>query len=293
MSTLYDISLQITYSYDSPAGSSRTLLRMQPRTLPDQQLISGFVGTDPLPEFRRDGVDFFGNGTTEVTHGQALSEIVFRFDGRVRRNPGPAPLDLSTSLERLDHEIAAVRGLGWESPHHYLSDSDHVGHDPEIAAFARDTIASGMSTMGAVQAVSQALHREMAFDPVATDVSTPPIEAFRTRRGVCQDFSHIMIAALRSVGIPAGYVSGFLRTIPPEGQERLEGADAMHAWVQAWCGAETGWIQIDPTNDMLAGADHVTVALGRDYADVAPVKGSHRTAGRHTTMHQVDVVPVR
>ena len=101
-----------------------------------------------------------------------------------------------------------------------------------------------------------------------------------------------MITALRALGIPAGYVSGFLRTYPPEGQERLEGADAMHAWVRAWCGGETGWVQIDPTNDMMVGADHIVVALGRDYTDVAPVKGSHRAMGGHATTHQVDVAPV-
>ena len=122
-------------------------------------------------------------------------------------------------------------------------------------------------------------------------VDTPAIDAFERRHGVCQDFSHIMIACLRSIGIPAGYVSGFLRTIPPEGQQRLEGADAMHAWVRAWCGIESGWIEYDPTNALRVGQDHIVVARGRDYGDTAPVKGVLRTAGTQTTGHKVDVIP--
>jgi transglutaminase-like putative cysteine protease len=292
MSTLYDITLQITYVYETPAGSSRTLLRMQPRTMTGQQLISGWVGTDPAPDFRRDGTDFFGNITAEITHDTPLTEIAFRFNGRVRRDRSAFSMDLSPALPGLAVEIAGLQSLAPDSPHHYLGASERVRPEGEIAAFASDVTDPSMSALGAVQAVSGALHRAMAFDPVATEVTTRPIQAFREKRGVCQDFSHIMIGALRSLGIPAGYVSGFLRTMPPEGQERLEGADAMHAWVRAWCGQETGWIEIDPTNDMMVGTDHIVVAFGRDYSDVAPVKGSLRAAGGHTTQHQVDVVSV-
>ena len=132
----------------------------------------------------------------------------------------------------------------------------------------------------------------MSFDPEATTVDTPPAEAFARRHGVCQDFAQVMIACLRGIGIPAGYVSGFLRTNPPPGQPRLEGADAMHAWVRAWCGRQTGWIEFDPTNAIAAGIDHILVARGRDYGDVAPVKGVLRIAGDQKTEHAVDVIPV-
>lgn len=292
MSTLYDITLRISYRYESPAGANRTLLRMLPMTRADQQLISGFVSTGPEPDFRRDGSDFFGNATTEIAHDSPLSEIAFRFTGRVRRSAGSQPLDLSCGLEQLSAELSAIRSISPGSPHHFLGDSDRVRHEPDIAAFAHDLVQPGMSTLNAVQAVSRAVHAHMAFDPKATEVSTAPAQAFRDQRGVCQDFSHITISALRALGIPAGYVSGFLRTIPPPGKKRLEGADAMHAWVQAWCGAELGWVQIDPTNDMMVGADHILVAIGRDYSDVAPVKGSLRSTGSHTTEHQVDVISV-
>ena len=288
----YDIRLEISYAYDSPAGSNRTLLRMLPLTMPGQQLISGHVSTDPAPSFRRDSVDFFGNPTVEVAHDVPLTEIAFRFAGRVRRMPDPAPLDLSVSLGQLGAEVEAIHSIGPRSPHHFLGESERIRYEPEIAAFAQDLTAPEMSTLSVVEAVSRAVHGRFAFDPEATEVTTPPIEAFRARRGVCQDISHVTIAALRAVGVPAGYVSGFLRTSPPPGQPRLEGADAMHAWVRAWCGTEMGWIEIDPTNDIRAGGDHVVVAFGRDYADVAPVKGSSRTAGAHTTNHQVDVIPL-
>ena len=288
----YDITLKISYLYDSPAAASRTLLRMLPRTEPGQQLLAGVVTADPAPGWRRDATDFFGNATTEIAHEARLTRIVFRFDGRVRRALDSGALDLSCGLPALAQQVAALRDIGASSPHHFLGASPRIPADPAIAAFARACIRPDMSAQAAVQAVSRALHGHFTFDPTATDVATPPAQAFRARRGVCQDMAQVMICALRALGIPAGYVSGFLRTLPPEGRPRLEGADAMHAWVRAWCGADAGWIGIDPTNDMAAGGDHITVAFGRDYADVAPIRGALRSAGRHRTTHQVDVIPV-
>jgi transglutaminase-like putative cysteine protease len=149
-----------------------------------------------------------------------------------------------------------------------------------------------MPVLEYVEKLGRALHKDMVFNPDATNVDTRAIEAFRDRQGVCQDFSHIMIAALRGLGIPAGYVSGFLRTDPPAGEPRLEGADAMHAWVQVWCGPDRGWIEYDPTNAIFAVADHVIIARGRDYSDVSPIKGMTRTAGNQTTRQNVTVTPL-
>ena len=292
MSTLYDITLTIQYLYDSPAGSSRTLLRMMPRTLPHQRVITGLVAVDPDPSYRQDGKDFFGNHTVELAHDTPLSELSFRFSGRVESARPPAGLDLSTVLAKLSRDVEEIADIGPDTPHHFCARSERVRDVPEIAAYARALTRPDMSSFDAAQTLSTALHAEFDFDPTATDVTTDPAVAFRNRRGVCQDISHVMIAGLRSIGVPAGYVSGFLRTVPPKGQPRLEGADAMHAWVRAWCGHETGWVEFDPTNAMLAGSDHVVVAYGRDYADVAPVKGSLRSAGPHETRHFVDVVPV-
>ncbi|GGL73823.1 transglutaminase domain-containing protein [Wenxinia marina] len=290
--TLYDISLRIAYAYDAPAAASRAVLRMLPLTGPGQQLVTGFVDARPGPAVRRDGRDFWGNATVEIGYDTALEEVEFRFDGRVRRQRPDDGLDLSCGLSQLASELAAAQSLHPLSPQHFIGTSPRVVPVPEIAAFARAATVESGSTLAAVRALSAALHGEFTFDPEATDVTTDPAEAFRNRRGVCQDISHVMIAGLRGIGVPAGYVSGFLRTDPPPGQPRLEGTDAMHAWVRAWCGAETGWVEIDPTNDMLAGVDHVAVAVGRDYSDVSPVRGTLRSAGTHTTEHRVDVVPV-
>lgn len=290
--SVYDISLRITYTYLNPAGASRALLRMLPRAGPGQQLVTGYVGVEPEPAFRTDGLDFFGNAITLVAHDAMIGELVFRFDGRVRRHAVEHALDLSSAVSALWTEVAATQTLGPDSPHHFLAPSPRVPRDAKIAAFAREHVSGQMSALTAVETLSHALHEAFTFDPTATEVTTTPADAFRKRRGVCQDISHVLISALRAIGVPAGYVSGFLRTIPPEGQPRLEGADAMHAWVRAWCGAENGWVEIDPTNDMWVGADHVVVAYGRDYADVAPVKGSLRSVGGQKTRQNVDMRPI-
>lgn len=292
MSQLYDITLAIHYRYQNPARSARTLLRMQPLNRPDQRLVSGLLTIDPAPATRRDWTDFFGNAICEVAHDAPTDRLTFRYSGRVERIGVPEGLDLSCPLAALGQEMAEIGDLGPGAPHHFIGASERVQPVHEITAFARAVTAPAMSALTAVQAISRQMHAEFDFDPTATDVRTDPAEAFRNRRGVCQDISHVTIAALRAVGIPAGYVSGFLRTVPPEGKPRLEGADAMHAWVRAWCGTELGWVQIDPTNDMRVGTDHVMVALGRDYADVAPVRGTLTSAGAHDTRHHVDVVPV-
>jgi transglutaminase-like putative cysteine protease len=219
-------------------------------------------------------------------------EILFRVAARVERLAVAPALDISPDLGRLGGEIADYRGLDGDAPHHFLGPSPRVAPTPETTAYAREQILPGMTAADAVRAVGLALHRDMKFDPDATNVDTPPSEAFARRHGVCQDFAQVMIAALRGIGIPAGYVSGFLRTDPPPGRPRLEGADAMHAWVRAWCGRQAGWTEYDPTNAVAAGTDHILVARGRDYGDVAPVKGVLRIAGEQKTEHAVDVVPV-
>ena len=154
------------------------------------------------------------------------------------------------------------------------------------------SVARTASVQAAALDLCLAIHADFRYDREATKVDTGPVEAFGLKRGVCQDFAHVMIAGLRGAGIPAGYVSGFLRTIPPKGKPRLEGADAMHAWVRVWCGQHAGWLEFDPTNAMLAGPDHITIGHGRDYSDVSPIVGVLRTSGQHHAKQSVDVVRV-
>ena len=288
----YALRIEITYRYEYPARASRSVLRLLPRQFAGQDLLAGLVTADPPPSHQDAAQDFFGNAMTNMTHDASLEEITFRFGGKVRRWDTVTPLDLSTDLGALAAEIAGYSSIDPDAPHHFLAPSSRAMPDGAITAFTRDVIAGEHSTLGAARRLATALHDTMRFDPSATDVTTDPGTAFAARSGVCQDFSHIMIAGLRAVGVPAGYVSGFLRTTPPPGRPRLEGADAMHAWVRVWCGARAGWVGIDPTNDINAGEDHITVAHGRDYADVAPIKGALRSAGTHSTDHKVDVMPI-
>lgn len=290
---IYDIGMTIAYDYDRPAIAGRHILRLLPADLPGvQRRISGLVAIRPEPAERHHIVDFFGNAATEVVFRAAHDEIVFRVTARVERLASPPELDISPPLTGLVQEITEYRGLDPDAPHHFLGPSPRTAPSGEMTAYAHEQIPPGATAIEAVRAIGIALHRDMTFDPDATTVDTPPSEAFARRHGVCQDFAQVMIACLRGIGMPAGYVSGFLRTNPPPGQPRLEGADAMHAWVRAWCGWQTGWIEFDPTNAVAAGADHIVVARGRDYGDISPVKGVLRIAGEQKTEQAVDVVPV-
>lgn len=289
----YDIHLSIGYRYGAPSDHSRTMARLLPSDIPGRQVVtSRLLSVSPFPGERRETVDFFGNAMTVLAFYEPVEEIEFTLDATAERIAQPESLDLSPGLEALSAEISDHRSLDPSSPHHYLGASHRVAPDPAISAFASTLADPEFTVQQLVSALGAALHSEMRFDPDATDATTAPSEAFANRHGVCQDFSHIMIAALRSLGVPAGYVSGFLRTAPPPGEPRLEGADAMHAWVSAWCGSKTGWIEFDPTNACLVGLDHIAVAYGRDYLDVSPVRGVLRTSGAQTSHQKVDVIPL-
>jgi transglutaminase-like putative cysteine protease len=296
---LYDLDLRISYDYEATVGTSRHLLRVVPRELPGvQHVLSHRLTVEPPPAESSVFTDAFGNVTQDVLLRERHDSLDIHVHCRVERTAPEPSAAAGTPLDALGAEIAAVRSLDADAPHHDLGASPLVRPRRRTTEFARDALRAGLSgapvdSCGAAQAVrliGQALHHAMTFDAKATDVDTPFEHAFDARRGVCQDFTHIMIACLRGLGIPAGYVSGFIRTKPPPGHERLAGADAMHAWVRAWCGAKFGWLQYDPTNAIEAGDDHIVVALGRDYFDVSPAKGVLRTAGAHTGKQAVDLV---
>lgn len=290
---IYDIKLVIDYDYANAATGGRHLACLLPLAHdPDQRLISGALTITPAPEERTDRCDFFGNSVTEFSFRGAHSGIAVMLSARVERfDPRPSPAD-ATRLADLPAALSQIHSLAPDSPLHFLSPSPRVPPTEDITAFARALVHPGMTLAEILQTIGHTLHGYMHFDPDATTVDTPIAEAFAARHGVCQDFSHIMIAALRGLGIPAGYVSGFLRTLPPPGKPRLEGADAMHAWVRAWCGPTAGWIEFDPTNDKGAGTDHIVVARGRDYSDVVPIKGTLRISGGQESHQAVDVIPV-
>ncbi|WP_118132619.1 transglutaminase family protein [Oceanicella sp. SM1341] len=291
---LYDLRLTISYEYEAPVAGGRHIVRVLPLNIPGlQRLVAGSVTVTPQPAEREEGTDFYGNCYSSIAFREPHEALEIGMQARVQVEPVEQGYDLSGGPAELGAELAALTSLGPDSPHHFLAASPRVVLDRSIAAYARETLVPGESVIETVRRLTSRIHDDFTYDPEATKVDTTPRQAFDQRRGVCQDFTHVMISALRSLGIPAAYVSGYLRTEPPAGQERLEGADAMHAWVRAWCGDAAGWIGFDPTNDMVTGTDHITVGHGRDYADVAPVIGVLRTFGGHQTKQAVDVIPVK
>lgn len=290
---IYDIKLTIAYDYAGLASSGRHLVCVMPRDLSDdQRFVAGLLELTPAPDARHDRTDFFGNPLVEFAINTPHKGIEVTVKARVERTASGAIPEGSVRLDELADKLAGCRDLGPLSPLHFTAPSVRVPLEPAITQFARRQILPDMTVAEAVLAVGHALHNRMTFDARATTVDTPAAEAFAKRHGVCQDFSHIMIAGLRGIGVPAGYVSGFLRTQPPPGKPRLEGADAMHAWVRAWCGPDAGWIAFDPTNDRTADTSHIVVAHGRDYADVAPIKGVLRVSGGQKSRQRVDVIPL-
>ena len=290
---IYDIRLTIATDYAGAASTGRHLVCVMPRDLgPDQRLVAGLLNLHPIPARRHDRVDFFGNSVVEFALDTPHKGVEVSVQARVERMATGALPQGATALSDLAGTVAACRDMGPDSPVHYTVASPRVPLTGPMTRFAQRVRTPGMDTAAAVVAVGRALHAEMRFDPEATTVDTPATEAFAKRHGVCQDFSHIMIACLRGIGIPAGYVSGYLRTQPPPGKPRLEGADAMHAWVRAWCGPQAGWLAFDPTNDRIADNSHIVVAYGRDYADVSPIRGILRGSGGQKSRQSVDVIPL-
>ena len=288
---IYDITLRIAYSYASMADADHQILRMMPADLPgEQRVILSNLAIDPLPSERQHRMDFFDNDCVDIAFSAPVAQTEFVMKARVERFEPVDLLDESPDLEGLADELDALETVTGLSPHNFRFSSPRIQRDTEIGDWAHGIATGHQSTFSIADAICTAIYQEMTFDAEATTVDTPVQESFKNRRGVCQDYTHIAISALRDLGIPAGYVSGFLRTIPPEGQPRLEGADAMHAWVMAWCGSSMGWVEFDPTNAIRAGLDHVVIARGRDYFDVAPVKGALRTSGTQTTTQAVDMI---
>ena len=289
----YDIKLSISYTYDNSADASRQIIRLMPLDLPgEQRLNAGSHFISPKADAWIERSDFFRNRCVDLAFLQIHKKIDFSVKARVQRLAVQPILNNAVNFENLPAEIEANLSLDAWAPHHFLNPSPRVPQHVLTTAYAASLAFANTDVLTIVDVIGKRLYRDMKYDPEATTVDTPMIEAFNARHGVCQDFSHIMIACLRGIGIPAAYVSGYLCTTPPPGKPRLEGADAMHAWVRAWCGQDMGWIEFDPTNGIFAGIDHIVVARGRDYSDIAPIKGVVRSYGSHSIKQALDVVPV-
>jgi transglutaminase-like putative cysteine protease len=290
---LYDVRLELHYDYEGRVHGDRHLVRVAPASIPGaQRVIAASLSFDPKPDSETTFVDFFGNLVTTIGYAGYHDRLDVRLTARIAVEEAAPAADLSPDLAGLTSELAAVWAVDGNSPHNYLAASPRIPLSDPITQYARQSLARTQSVQAAAMDLCLTIRRDFTYERDTTDVDTSPLEAFNLKKGVCQDFVHVMIAGLRGLGIPAGYVSGFLRTIPPKNEPRLEGADAMHAWVRVWCGRDAGWIAFDPTNAMLAGADHITIGHGRDYADISPIVGVLRTSGGHDTRQAVDVVRV-
>lgn len=290
---IYDITHRTTYSYDAAVASARCTMRLLPRDDSGQSVLSGRIDLSPPAELTRHRVDFNGNRVVEaqIFTPHTKLQIVLKAQVEVCRAKPPTPA-LTPAWDVVRKAANASSLLGAGSPAHYIYPSRFAPLFDAAANYARETFHDGRPVLDGAIELTRRIHADFAYDPDATSIATPIAQAFERRRGVCQDFAHIMIAALRGLGLPASYVSGYLRTIPAPGQARLEGADSTHAWVSVWCGPELGWIDLDPTNAMTVGDDHVVIAIGRDYSDVSPIDGVILAAGSQDLDVSVDVKEV-
>jgi len=289
----YKVSHIIRVDYDPPVHLAHFNLRLHPIEWPGQHVEAFELTIDPAPDMREERPGAWPLTLTriEIVKPVATLEVRSAFVAEVRE----AELDLGAAgpgIAEVARAALAVRDIGPYAPASYLFPSRLLPIVPEIAAWARPQLPPQAPCLSSALALARSIQATFRYDLEATDADTPVAEAFAIRRGVCQDFAHVLIVALRSVGLPAAYVSGYLRTYPPAGQPRLVGADAMHAWVALWCGAQRGWVGIDPTNGVLAGSDHLVVALGRDYSDISPIDGVFVGGASQRTFNSVDVSPI-
>jgi transglutaminase-like putative cysteine protease len=291
---IYAVTHRTTVKYASAVKLARLNVRLKPAPWPGQQLLSYALSVDPLPWTIQEESGPWIVNRSRLTIRQPLTRLVIesRFRMEVMAPMvDPAP-GIGPTVAQVRDLALIHRDLTAAGPASYLYGSPMAPPSGAIARWARAHFAPDTTVLAAGTALMQAIHAEFAYDPKATEADTLPGAAFAQKRGVCQDFAHVMIVAARAHGVPAAYVSGYLRTRPPPGKRRLVGADATHAWVALWCGEELGWIGFDPTNNCLVRTDHIFTAMGRDYADVAPIDGVFTGRDGQKIDVSVDVEPI-
>ncbi|AHG42960.1 transglutaminase family protein [Pseudomonas syringae] len=295
MSAFYQIFHDTHYKYDSPVSLAQQLAHLWPRSSPWQRCTEQELEIFPTPTTRRDELDVFGNPLTRLAFERPHDEL--QVNARLRIEVLERPfLDfnlspewevtrsaLTYSAKPMTEDILDACRYRFESPYVHLKRS--------FVEFSQDCFPAGRPLLLGVQALMEKIFSEFTFDEEATQVATPLVEVLERRRGVCQDFAHLMLACLRSRGLAARYVSGYLLTQPPPGQPRLIGADASHAWVSVFCPA-SGWVDFDPTNNVQPALEHISLAWGRDFSDVSPLRGVILGGGTHDPEVRVTVMPV-
>ena len=291
--TLFAVRHLTCFTYEKPVHFSRSNLRLKPIGWPGQTLVShrivvnpdGRLTPAPLPSA-------LVNLTRLVIPGVTTSlEIISEAVVDVYRTPQLSWLGepVVADVARWARESTDVSDL---SPANFIYPSNLIPFDADIAAWGGEVLRPDRPVFGAAYELAVRIQREFRYDANATMAETPPASAFAARAGVCQDFAQIMICALRAAGLPAAYASGYIRTLPEPGQPRLQGADATHGWILVWCGPDKGWLGLDPTNGIAMGGDHILMAVGRDYLDIAPIEGVFNGYGTQDILVEVDVEPV-
>jgi transglutaminase-like putative cysteine protease len=285
------VSHRTTYSYAHPVSISHHVLHLTPRPTPHQRCHRAAIAIVPAPTVVREDVDYFGNPVSFVTLQESHQRLVLSASALVEvAPPGLPDPDLSPPWEAVAAGLEADRSAAGLDIYQYAFESPHTRARAPLADYARQVFRPGRPILRCARDLTTLIHREFVYDSKATSVATPLDEVFSKRRGVCQDFAHLEIACLRALGLAARYVSGYLMTRPPPGKPRRIGADASHAWLAVWVPGP-GWVDLDPTNDLIPGEEHVTLAWGRDYGDVSPINGVIFGGGAHSVEVAVDVVP--
>ena len=299
---LLHVTHETRYDYSPAVETALHMVHLKPRNTDSQRLHSHQLSVEPPPASQTQSLDLYGNTRSFFELDARHESLVVCARSLVQTQAPAAPTAASLQLgweEEREH-FRYHAGAPHDSACAFNFPSPYVPQDDTIEAYARTSFQPGRSAFDAVSELNQRIYREFEYDADSTEINTPVVQALAQRRGVCQDFAHIMIAGLRAMGLPARYVSGYLLTHPPPGQPRMVGADASHAWVSAWFpepgapAASRGgqWIDFDPTNGRCAGDDYVTLAMGRDFSDVSPMRGVLHGGTSHTLEVRVTVEPL-
>ncbi len=285
---IYRLHHATTYDYANTVVLGTHFMHLLPRDRPGQSIREAVLSVSPQPETRRDETDHFGNITTTVSLTAPHRQFVVALSATVNVElPAPPPPEQTPRWEAI-----AVRGLKDPGVAEFCLPSPLAIPTGEIADYTAVSFPPGRTILAGLLELNLRIWTDMTYAPGVTNNSTTAAHIFKTREGVCQDFAHFMLACLRSLGLPGRYVSGYLRTSPPAGQTKRRGADQSHAWVSAWLGQEIGWVDFDPTNNLLVSDEHVTLAWGRNFQDVSPLRGIILGGGRHSLRVNVDLDPV-
>ena len=286
--TRYALRHVTTYRYAEEVDLATHLLHLTPREVPGQAVRGASLQVMPRPALRTEGTDHFGNGVSwlSIERSHEALEVVLEAEVEVGFAP-PPPADATPPWEAVRDAASGHEG---HAAAEFALPSQHAPADPAAGAYVAPSFGPGRPVLAGLLELNARIRRDFAFKPGVTTVSTPVGQVLALRAGVCQDFAHLMIAGLRALDLPARYCSGYVRTRPPPGQKRRQGADQSHAWVGCWLGPGFGWVDLDPTNDLVVRDEHVLLGWGRDYADISPVQGILLGGGRQALEVSVDLV---